>query len=572
MLKRTESIVTICIIAIACLVLFLIGKKIGIIDSIFQSSAENTLKVDYLPCAKEKDVSGLMDAKGNFYALNYDDIGAPIINGFGVIDGTLYRIGNNPSDTIPILKDVHLHGIMNDGLMPVCRENDYITLIDTEGKEAFKLTKIDEKEILGCFGFSDSKLRVMLEDLSFVFIDKEGKKLFDTSYSWATDFRNGYAVVQRKDQNDELFSLIDSNATPIFSFESEDKDYVTVSYDMELLSAKENGHIVIYDFTGKRIHECPSKVSKIYAFSKDGFIYNNENNKFGLMNYKDENLILPIYNQLVLNGNNYLGCNENEVIRLLNNKGSYTNKEFNGEEILDFKHVDCDYPNVIKSLDDDFIVVDDDGNVIGEGVYIDYDQQDDLELISFIKNDYFPSDTVLNTIIELCGDGNDVSDRYGAFINRSDTFCTPQNITFLSQFSMSDLEDKNYIKQNISKGINYNLDYGVVFDESIVLRGEKVVNSSARLYRSELSIEIFDWARSVAFRNKCISEFLTRGCTMFYAKGSNCIIENKNILYAILFKNADTNNDVCELTLFMLPNKEDYRSYYKSYLDELAKK
>ena len=512
MLKRTESIVTICIIAIACLVLFLIGKKIGIIDSIFQSSAENTLKVDYLPCEKEKDVSGLMDAKGNFYALNYDDIGAPIINGFGVIDGTLYRIGNNPSDTIPILKDVHLHGIMNDGLMPVCRENDYITLIDTEGKEAFKLTKIDDKEILGCFGFSDSKLRVMLEDLSFVF------------------------------------------------------------YDMELLSAKENGHIVIYDFTGKRIHECPSKVSKIYAFSKDGFIYNNENNKFGLMNYKDENLILPIYNQLVLNGNNYLGCNENEVIRLLNNKGSYINKEFNGEEILDFKHMDCDYPNVIKSLDDDFIVVDDDGNVIGEGVYIDYDQQDDLELISFIKNDYFPSDTVLNTIIELCGDGNDVSDRYGAFINRSDTFCTPQNITFLSQFSMSDLEDKNYIKQNISKGINYNLDYGVVFDESIVLRGEKVVNSSARLYRSELSIEIFDWARSVAFRNKCISEFLTRGCTMFYAKGSNCIMENKNILYAILFKNADTNNDVCELTLFMLPNKEDYRSYYKSYLDELAKK
>lgn len=104
---------------------------------------------------------------------------------------------------------------MNDGLIPICKEGGFVTVIDTEGKEVFQLKEFEEKEVLGAFSYSDSKLRVVLEDGSFVFVDKKGRQLFGTRYSWATDFQNGHAIVQKVSQNSHLFSFIDENATPI---------------------------------------------------------------------------------------------------------------------------------------------------------------------------------------------------------------------------------------------------------------------------------------------------------------------------------------------------------------------
>lgn len=291
--------------------LILLSLTILTLFSCNRQSSDITYKIDYLYCETEKDEeSGFIDSKGKFTRLQTDEDVYPVVNGYGVIDGTLYKFGHAVSDTTAVIRDIEVAGVMNEGLIPVCKEGGYITIINEEGKEVFQLKEFDRKEVLASYSYSDSKLRVVLDDGTFVFVDKMGQKLFETRFSWATDFRNGHAVVQRESQNSHLFSFVDDMATPIFTFESDENEDITISYDMELLSAAEDDRCVIYDFSGKRILECPSKVHRIYTFSQEGFIYCDDDDEFGLMSYKGEYLIRNKYEQLVPHGNNYLALTD----------------------------------------------------------------------------------------------------------------------------------------------------------------------------------------------------------------------------------------------------------------------
>ena len=380
-----------------------------------------TYKINFMSCDQEDtDKTGFVDERGNFDALSEGTkSSSPVINGFCLIDGTLYKVGSAPSDTIPILRDLETAGIMNDGLIPTCRENDYITICNEQGKEIFKLKEFDGKEVLVSFSYSDSKLRVLLEDETYVFVDKEGKQLFDKRYKWATDFKSGHAVVQSVNQNSDLYSLIDANGTTVFTFESKDKDNIVISHTMELISAKEDDKMVIYDFSGKRILDCPAKVDDIYGFCREGFIYSDEDENMGLMTYEGEHLIRARYAQLVPLGRNYLALTDDEEIRLVD-KDDKIIKELDGEEIIDFQHEGYDFPPLVEMKNHNYMILDSEGNVLIEDIDIDYTQRG-IKDLNAIRSEYFPSDEVLSTVMELCGNGSGVSDKYGAFFYRSDT-------------------------------------------------------------------------------------------------------------------------------------------------------
>ena len=84
---------------------------------------------------------------------------------------------------------------MNDGLIPVCKENEHIRVLNANGRLEFSLDSISDIEVAGCFSYSCKKLRVLLVNGEFVYLDQQGNQLFGRTYSWATDFDGGYAVV-----------------------------------------------------------------------------------------------------------------------------------------------------------------------------------------------------------------------------------------------------------------------------------------------------------------------------------------------------------------------------------------
>ena len=524
-------------------------------------------KINFMPCDQEDtDKSGFIDQKGNFVALSEEDKEyLPVINGFCLIDGTLYKVGNTPSDTIPIIRNLKSAGVMNDGLIPICRENDYITICDEQGKEISKLKEFDGKEVLASFSYSDGKLRVILSDETYVFVDKEGNQLFDKRYKWATDFKRGYAVVQTVNQNSDLYSLVDKEGTTLFTFESKDKDNIIISHTMELLSAKEDDKMVIYDFSGKRILECPAKVEEIYAFCREGFIYSDEDENMGLMTYEGKHLIRARYEQLVPHGQNYLALTDNDEIRLVDKEDKII-KELDGKEILDFQHWGYDFPHLIEMKNYNYMMLDADGNVLIEDIDIDYTQSG-IEYLNAIRSDYFPEEEVLSTVMDLCGKGKGVSRKYGAFFG--DSHCTPSNITFLSSsFSKKDLEGKNWARITIDNGVNYTLNYCVIFDASMVNTGSDNFNSWAWLQSVGLHIYMPDWANNQAFLNKCVKELIDRGCVTYYDKNTDYILKanNSRQLY-VIYHNWE--NLKYEFRILMVPDTEENRSYYKSFVNNI---
>ena len=493
---------------------------IGLMSSCNRQSTDCPYSIDFLPCENEEnDKDEMLDRNGRLFSISQEDAWklTPVINGYSLIDDIVYKVGQSLADTTAIAHDVEFCGIMSEGLLPISKYDDYIRVIDEKGNEVFTLKEFEGKEVLVCYAYSDSKIRVVLEDGSIVYLDKTGKMLFGSRFSWGTDFQLGHAVVQNLKQNSDLYSFVDENASSIFTFESEDKDYITVSYDMELLSARENDKMIIYDFEGKRVLQCPSKVEGIYSFCQDGFIYYNEDGDFGLMSYEGEQLIRAKYEQLVSNGRNFLALIDDyeESVRLIDAKDN-TIKEYDGEEICDFSHFGYNYPVLVKTSYEHFMMIGEDGDIIKDDLNIDFDF-DDVEYFNCVRSDYFPQQQVISTIMDLCGKGTGVTNKYGAFFSK-DIHCYPNNISFLSSYSIKALEGSNRGRKYISTGINYEMYYDVAFDEPIVRSGATSLSTSAWLLRAEIYVYTPDMFRNQAVLNDCVHNLLNNGCSVYYRK------------------------------------------------------
>lgn len=541
----------------------------GIMVSCNRQSADIPYSIDFIACENEEnDKDAMLDRDGQLFSIRQEDVWevTPVINGYCVIDYTLYKVGNSIADTIAIAQDVEFCGVMSEGLMPISKSDDYIRIIDTEGKEVSTLREFEGKEVLACYSYSDSKLRVVLEDGSFVYLDKTGKMLFESRFAWGTDFRHGHAVIQNLKQNSDLYSFVNDSATSIFTFESEDKDHITISYDLELLSAKENDKMIIYDFNGKRVLQCPSKVRGIYTFCQDGFIYYNEDEVFGFMSYDGEQLIRAKYKQLVPNGRNYLALiDENEEsVKLVDTKDNVI-KEFDGESICDFRHFGFDYPTLIEISNQHFMMIGDDGDIIKDDLNIDFDF-DEVEYYNSVKSDYFPQQQVISTIMDLCGNGAGVTNKYGAFFN-GDIHCFPSDITFLSSFSTKALEGSNRARKYIETGINYELYYDVAFDEPIVRSGAASLSTTAWLLRTEIYVYTPNLFRNQAVLNNCIYELKNKGCSVYYNKKTDYILYSQN--QDQLFVVVHNKNRKYEFGILMMPNTENNRNIWRRNIDNL---
>lgn len=517
-------------------------------------------EISLMPCVNvETEEYGYVDQNGHFTPTRLYDEMTPVINGFCVIDGTLYKVGHSISDTIPIMRDIVTHGIMNNGLIPVCRKNEQIFIADVDGKEIFRLKEFDGKEVIACYSYSDSKLRVILEDNLYIYVDKCGKQLFDTKYKWTTDFKNGYAIVQNEKQNENLFSLIDKTGTPVFTFECENSEYITISHDLNLLCAKAYDKITVYDFKGKRILDCPSKVQDIYAFCYDGFIYVNEDDEFGLMSYEGDVLIRAKYEQLVPHGRNYLALTDEDEIRLLNKKGTIL-KDLDGEEIFDFHHEGFEFNTIIETENDGFISIDKDGKTILDEIEEIWGP-DGMSDLCFVKSHYIPEAELLSTIMELCRNGAGLSDKYGAFFC-SHHPCIPSDITFASLDKIS--EGWPTIRATLSKGINYEFAYATYFTQPIIISGETSLNKNAWLWRVILILEMSYEDDNQEFIEKCMNEFKRNGCQEYYRNGKDCILfsTDKYLLY-VLFLDKGNNRSFVQIML----NIQSERDYWKKEIN-----
>lgn len=526
------------------------------------SSTDKGIALSFIPCAND-DEMGFLDNTGTFYpmpSVAYDELGA-VINGHFLAGEKLYKAGRKAQDTSNVLiTGLSEVGIMSDGLIPVCKRYQNIDVLREDGTKAFTLSKYEGEDVRYCYSYSDSKMRVVLDDGYYVYIGKEGEMLFGKKYAWATDFKKGYAVVRIKGQNDHLFSLIDNSSAPIFTFESDDEDDISVSHDLELLCGRELDRMVIYNFKGKRVLECPATVYQIYSFLKDGFIFSNDNDEYGLMSYTGEIIIRAKYDQLVPNGDKFLASFNGEV-DLIDRKDNII-KRFDGDYIFDFHTNGFDFPNIIEDYDCKLTMIDAMGNVIADELELDFDFDDLVEYSNVVINGYLPKDQIIDTIIEAIDGGAGMSKTFGGFFS-SNEHCFTKDISFLGQMYLSSLTGEYSAKKNMESGLNYSMSFAVVFDEPIVKEGATSLNTSAWLDRMEITVECTDYFSALDLRVSLLQKVIEIGCPLVYNEGGRVVFIglNNNYLYSIV----DAKSTFRGFTVLISPNTSRSLAYVQSY-------
>lgn len=530
--------------------------------SLFACSRKNRTEfsLNYLPVENNDNNSyALLGGDGILFDISFKESPTPVINNFFAIEEdnglTLCRIedGNYIKLNVSELEEV---GIMNDGLIPICRENEHIQVVDENGTIAFTLDTINGIEVEGCFCYVSERMRVKMVDDTYIYIDKSGKPIFSQFYDWCTDFDGDYAIVCVEGNT---YALINTEGKHIFTFDSYDYDEIRFSSRYNrLATADKDGRIIIYDLTGKQICIYPSKVESAVLFCKDAFVFENDES-YGLMSYTGEELIRAKYEMLVPNGNYFLAIHEDddEEVKLIDKKGNLL-KSMDGEDIYNFSHLGFDFPNLIIRPDDEIYIVDDLGQVMGRGsINYDFDIDDILD-VSYVRSLYFPHEKVLSEILKWCGQGSGFPEEQNAFFYKNGDYCYPKDINFIKNAADKSCFDKKYQTSIlISQGLNYRADFGACFNQYIAYDG--VLNSSAILTSMVITVNMRNVFTNSVFFNVCKNKLIELGCTVNYEYKNDCILignNHENIImllhdssksgfYIRVYQNNDNNISYC---------------------------
>ncbi len=482
---------------------------------------------------QDNDKYGLMGPDGNQLG-DFEESPTCAINGFFAIENDsgdlkLCRIEDKTYSIIDGTEVYNSVGVMNDGLIPVCEDGQHIKVLDEDGQFVFLLDSVNGVEVSGCYSYSCAIMRVILSDGTYVFLDRQGKMLFNRSYEWCSDFENGYAVVCIEDDS---YACINTKGENIFTFTCDDSDYIIFSPRHQKLATRdEDEQIIIYDFDGRQVNKYPKKVEEIYALGENSFVFANDDEEYGLMEYSGRELIWAKYDQLVPSGDYFLAIHpdDDEIVKLIDENDNTLNT-FDGEEIYDFQHLGYDFPNAVVRPDEELYLIDQNGKIIGDGAKNYEIDLDDVEEAHQLSNLYYPRERVMSTVMQLCGNGSGIPVGQGAFFFKDGNFCHTYEVDFIKNYSnVNFFTGKKDVYVNIDQGVNYEIDFWVFFDEPIVRKGSNDLNRSAWLIEMRIRVEIQQWFYRWTFMSQCVQELAQKGCTVLYSDNDgNYIISSNN--------------------------------------------
>lgn len=522
-------------------------------------------RIDYLAYQDDDsndDEYGLLGPDGKSLSLKFEDEISPVINGYFTIaekDGMgICRLTGNSYEKIA--SDYFTVGVMNDGLIPACKWEKSIQVLDERGNVKYHLSKIDDVDVWNCYSYSCGLMRVELLGDRFVYLDKDGQKAFDKTFEWATDFDNGYAVVG---VGNKKYHLIDTTGETVLSFVCEDADDILFSGIYHKLAAKDDDkRYSIYDFDGT-FTLLPKLVKGIYALLEDKFIFEHDD-KYGLMAYDNcKELIMAKYEQLVPNGRYFLAIREDndDIVKVLDESGAEL-ATLDGEEIAYPPIVGFSFPNIIERSDDQIYLVDKNGKMLGSARNYDFGDYD-LEYATMVHNMYYPFKDVVKTIMDLCGDGRGTPNGQGAFFYRDGSHCHSYEINYFKDATdMSRFKNKYSYQYTVESGVNYCIDFTYGFDEPIVRASADSLNLSAWLMYMEVQISNSSTYISSETYARVKSALQDEGCQELASGTKGYIMRRGNYDNLLIVQRKDKN----KFTVRMCRYEESTVSYWRGKL------
>lgn len=112
----------------------------------------------------------------------------------------VYRWDKDVAKPIDSLQNLVSVGVLSEGLLPVTPALKRIKIVDTNGNTKFTLDPINGQEISSCASrFSEGLLVVTTVEGKSGVVDKDGKVIYEPTYSEISNFNGGYAIAANYD-------------------------------------------------------------------------------------------------------------------------------------------------------------------------------------------------------------------------------------------------------------------------------------------------------------------------------------------------------------------------------------
>ncbi|MCM1292172.1 MAG: WG repeat-containing protein [Bacteroides sp.] len=185
----------------------LLAMTLSVVASIFFLSSCNLLggsdkvNVEYIPVQDHEGGDWyFVDAEGNKVGRQKWEF-EPTVTIDGIFaartdDGiSVYQWEGEEAETIDGLEDLTAVGTYSEGILPIVRRLERISMVDKKGETIFTLDPIDGKEIQSCApAFKDGMLIVTNEDGKSGVVDKKGEVVVEPAYDAISDYNEGYAM------------------------------------------------------------------------------------------------------------------------------------------------------------------------------------------------------------------------------------------------------------------------------------------------------------------------------------------------------------------------------------------
>lgn len=269
-------------------------------------------------------------------------------------------------------------GYFKDGMAPASKmmegSSSYLYqlegIIDIHGNEVIPLIYEDVDF------FREGLARVEDKEGNFSFFDNKGRKVLSLSKGmWASEFYNGYAIVE--DRNTKKYGVMDRTGKITVPCKFDDFDFSNFKEGVFVI--KKEGHYGLIDEKGNLL----TSVAYDYIFSywtSGGLAKVRKDGKFGVLNRSGKEVIPCIYSGLELRYDGLISVKKGEKWYYIDEKG----KSINPNEYDKTRPLSSGFTEVER--DGKYGLIDMSGNLVIPCEYQELSYHPSLDLVMFKEN------------------------------------------------------------------------------------------------------------------------------------------------------------------------------------------
>lgn len=227
---------------------------------------------------------------------------------------TVYRVNGNKLEVVGALEKLNSVGYYEDGLIPASEQEERIAIYNKNGEIVFEINPIGGIEISACRpSIQEGMLAVKNNDGKWGYIDKNGEVIIKPNYDDAYSFKDGMALVMKKEDKATIYRVIDKKGDVIFKLRDGQKPIKDhEQFEHGYLMVKDGEKCLLFDKKGEAI-KFSAKFTDLKETNGKYVVYKGDDG-WGVATLDGEVKIRPKFEDVIIDGSEFICREKDEVL------------------------------------------------------------------------------------------------------------------------------------------------------------------------------------------------------------------------------------------------------------------